>query len=193
MPRWKTLFCCCNPRKKATASLGLAPPIPNSDHLDAPLPALPEDRGVLTNATLMARARALKLTRTRPQIHGDDGYGLIGANERHGPSTIVGCASAWALANGTPVYAHCSDGGEKWTALRDAVARAGADPDQVTQIRVTRPTLSGGSDVTDDDLDEARKEVLALRRFFPNANITRWFVERATTTYFDQDGEPSPF
>ncbi|XXY54965.1 hypothetical protein WME91_27920 [Sorangium sp. So ce269] len=193
MPRWKTLFCCCNPRKKATASLGLAAPITNSDHLDAPVPALPEDRGVLTNATLMARARALKLTKTRPQIHGDNGYGLIGANERHGPSTIVGCASAWALASGKPVYAHCSDGGSEWTALRNVVQQAGANPDQVTEIRVTRPTLSGDRDVTDADLDEARKEVLALQRFFPKANITRWFVERGATTYFDQDGEPSPF
>ncbi|WP_437812066.1 hypothetical protein [Sorangium sp. So ce1078] len=196
MPNWRRLVCCCNPRKKATASLGMAAPIPNSNHSNEPPPPLPGDRGLLTDRMLAARAKALNLHATTRFMHSENQSSVIGPNERHGPQFIAGCASAWALANGRPVYAHCSDGGTSWRALREAASKAGARLDQVSEIRVTRPALSDKKDLTPDDighqdLEEAEEDVEKLQEYFPNATITFWFVERGTTTFFNGAGEPS--
>ncbi|WP_437975270.1 hypothetical protein WMF11_45925 [Sorangium sp. So ce295] len=199
MPRWRTIFGCFNPRNKMTARGGKVPAstksdLTDSDHLDEPVPPLPGDREMLSTKTLRARSKALKLTQTKQHWHGDNGYELIGENERRGPINIVGCASAWALVNGRPVYAHCSDGGGEWTALQEVVRkRACASFDQVTEIRVTRPTQRGAKHPAHADLEEAEADVAALQKLFPNAKITRWFVEEGVTTYFNQAGEPSPW
>ncbi|MGC4064785.1 MAG: hypothetical protein QM784_09105 [Polyangiaceae bacterium] len=163
-----------------------APPPP-----PVPLP-LPGHLGLLTEATMFQRLQANAFALAgQVHSHGDNGYAPILPGERHGPVFIVGCASAWATDGAVVAYAHCSSHG--WAPLVNSVAQAGiVNNNAVTQIRVTRTTELAGP-VQPQDLLDGADDTNQLQLLFPNAAITRWFVERGVTTYFDFAGNPTPW